>query len=275
MRFYVSCDIEGIVGVTSHVQGAPGGHEYEKARAWMTRSARSVCEAALSSGATELVLADGHGNGMNLLLDELPENVSVVRSWPRGLLMMEGIQRGSFDGAFLIGYHSSATEANGVLAHTIFGRVIAGVRLNGRECSETLISAATAGYFGIPVLMVSGDDQYVANAQALLGNVHGVAVKRAVSYQSVETVLPEKAYALLHEGATRAIENRGNVKPFVVPGPFKLEITFRQHLTAEVLSLLPICERTGATSVVYRCDDFLDLVRFLVFVTFYSPTPGA
>ncbi len=70
--------------------------------------------------------------------------------------MMEGIQRGSFDGAFLIGYHSSATEANGVLAHTIFGRVIAGIRLNGRECSETLLSAATAGYFGVPVLMVRG-----------------------------------------------------------------------------------------------------------------------
>ncbi len=41
-----------------------------------------------------------------------------------------------------------------------------------------------------------------------------------------------------------------------------------------MLSLLPICERTGATSVVYRCEDFLDVVRFLVFATFYSPTAG-
>jgi D-aminopeptidase len=39
-----------------------------------------------------------HGNGQNLLLYKLPANVQLVRSWPRPLCMMDGIEQRPFDG---------------------------------------------------------------------------------------------------------------------------------------------------------------------------------
>jgi D-amino peptidase len=148
-RLYISADIEGTAGVVSGDQCMPGQFEYEKAREWMTAEVIAACEAAFNSGIDEVVVSDSHGNGQNLLLDKMPDNVQVVRSWPRPLCMMEGIDLGNYVGAMLIGYHSGASDMRGVLAHTLHGGAIAEVRLIGNVASETVISAATAAHCGV------------------------------------------------------------------------------------------------------------------------------
>ena len=94
MRFYVSADIEGIPGVVSREHLRPGGYEYEQARNWMTSAVVAAAEAARDSGATELVVSDSHGTGLNIHADQLPDYVRLVRSWPRPLGMMQGIEAG-------------------------------------------------------------------------------------------------------------------------------------------------------------------------------------
>ena len=82
---YISADIEGIAGVVNVNQCIPGQFEFEQAREWMTAEVVAACDAAFASGIDEIVVSDSHGNGQNLLLDKMPENVQVVRSWPRPL----------------------------------------------------------------------------------------------------------------------------------------------------------------------------------------------
>ena len=106
-----------------------------------------------------MVVSDSHGNGQNLLLDELPDNVRVVRSWPRPLGMMQGIEEGGFVGACLIGYHAGASNPSGILAHTLYGLVIREVRINGKVIPEAGISAGIAAHFGVPIIMISGNEQ--------------------------------------------------------------------------------------------------------------------
>lgn len=43
----------------------------------------------------------------------------------------------------------------------LHGGAISEVRLNGKVASETVISAATAAHFGVPLIMVSGCDAYI------------------------------------------------------------------------------------------------------------------
>jgi len=90
-RLYISADMEGVAGVTTKEQLVVGGFEYQEARQWMTDEIIAVCNAAFQSGIEEVVVADSHSNGQNILIDQLPENVQLIRSWPRPLGMMQGV----------------------------------------------------------------------------------------------------------------------------------------------------------------------------------------
>jgi len=132
LKVYISADMEGLTGVVTADQLGPTGFEYQRFREIMTEEVNTVIAAAREAGATTFVVSDSHGNGENLLLDRLPQDIQLVRAWPRPLGMMEGIDE-SFDAAFLIGYHASTTNPRGVRAHTMSSANLAGLRLNGRD----------------------------------------------------------------------------------------------------------------------------------------------
>jgi D-amino peptidase len=268
MRFFVSADIEGVVGVVTRDQGRPGGFEYEQARGWMTDTVLSVCAAAREAGAEQLVVADSHGHGYNLQLERMPDYVQLVRSWPRPLGMMQGIELGTYAGALLIGYHAGSTNLGGVLAHTLSSDLFQEVSLNGRVVSEAAISAAIAGYYSVPVLMVAGDDVCVAETKAQLGDITGAALKFAYGTTSALNPSLSVATARLHEATLEAIASRGVRRPYIVPGPVSVELRLRTRAVAEWLSYLPQVERTGAFAIRYVAEDIVAASRFLMFVTF-------
>ncbi|HWP41714.1 MAG TPA: M55 family metallopeptidase, partial [Blastocatellia bacterium] len=141
MKIYISADMEGVVGAVTGDQLGPAGFEYSRFREFMTSEVNAAIEAAFRAGATEIVVSDSHGNGQNLLIEKLPKTVTVVRSWPRPLMMMQGIDE-TFDGAIFLGYHTSTSNMEGVRAHTISSARLAEVRLNGKPVSEAAINAA-------------------------------------------------------------------------------------------------------------------------------------
>ncbi|MEX1267203.1 MAG: M55 family metallopeptidase, partial [Woeseia sp.] len=112
LKIYISADMEGVAGAVTDEQLGPGGFEYERFRGFMTDEVNACIEAAREAGATEILVSDSHGNGQNLLIERLPDDVMVVRSWPRPLGMMEGIDD-SFDAVIFIGYHSSTDNSRG------------------------------------------------------------------------------------------------------------------------------------------------------------------
>src|SRR5258708_2549049 len=80
LKIYISVDMEGIAGVVTSDQLGPTGFEYERFRRFMTNEALAAVRAAKESGATEIVVSDSHGNGENLLIEEFPEDVHIIRS---------------------------------------------------------------------------------------------------------------------------------------------------------------------------------------------------
>src|SRR5262245_65143732 len=141
LKIYISADMEGVVGAVTGDQLGPQGFEYNRFREFMTEEVKAATEAAFEAGATEVVISDSHGNGENLLIEKLPKNVTIVRSWPRPLMMMEGIDD-TFDGVIFLGYHTSTTNMSGVRAHTISSARLADVRLNDISMPEAGINAA-------------------------------------------------------------------------------------------------------------------------------------
>jgi D-amino peptidase len=213
MKIHISVDMEGIAGVVTGDQLSPSGFEYGRFREFMTAEANTAIQAAFEAGATDIVVADSHGNMQNLLVEKLPKNVTLVRgSGPRPLGMMQGIDD-SFDAAMFIGYHASTTNTAGVRAHTISSASLTDVRVNGRSMPEAGLNAAVAGHFNVPVIMISGDDAIVAEAQGLLGNIEGAVVKWAYGFHAARTLTPEAANEVIRDKVRRAVARRAEFKP--------------------------------------------------------------
>jgi D-amino peptidase len=261
--------MEGIAGVTSDQQLGPAGFEYARFREFMTAEVLAAIAGAREAGATEIVVSDSHGNGQNLLIERLPPDVTVIRSFPRPLMMMEGIDS-TFHAAVFIGYHASTTNVRGVRAHTISSANLAAVELNGVAVPEAGINAAIAGHFGVPVVMVSGDDAAVEETRKLLGDVEGAVVKRAISFHATATMTPEAAQGLIKQRVRTALGRRAAFRPYRVTAPVRLDVTFKSYRPAEMLAYLPIVERTTAHAVRFSGRSILEVSRFLEFITTYE-----
>jgi len=266
LKIYISADMEGLVGTVTDAQLSPGGFEYERFREFMTAEVNAAIDAARAAGATEFVISDSHGNGQNLLIDRLPDDVTVIRSWPRELSMMAGIDD-TFDGVIFIGYHASTANTRGVRAHTMSSANITSVRLNGIEMTEGSMAAAAAGHFGVPVIMVSGDDAAVAENQVLIGDIEGAVVKWAKGFHSAETLTPEAAYEVIRTRTKSAIDRIGQFQPYVLETPIELELTLKNYTPIELLGYLPNVERVNSHTIRFVGKDIIEVSNFLTFVT--------
>ena len=267
MRFYISADIEGVAGVVSRAALLPGGFEYERACDWMTDTVLTACERLRELGAAEVVVSDSHGNGQNIRPERMPAYVRLVRSWPRPLGMMQGIEIGVYDGALLVGYHAGSANPRGTLSHTMSGEFFQEVRLDGVAVPESAFSAALAGHFGVPVLMLAGDDVAVAEARDLLGDIATAELKTSYGFFSALNPSFEVSRERLRVGVSQAVERIGALAPYVVTAPIELEIRMRTRFVAEWLSYLDGVERRDAFTIRRRVLDIVAASRFLQFLT--------
>lgn len=270
LKIYISADMEGITGVVTGEQLGPTGFEYARFREFMTQEVNAAIEGAMAGGATDIVISDSHGNGQNLLIEKLPSNVLLVRSWPRPLGMMQGIDE-TFAGAIFIGYHTGTTNLEGVRAHTLSSARLTDVRLKGVSVSEAGLNAAIAGHFNVPVIMVSGDDAVVKETTALLGNIEGAVVKWASGFHSAKTMMPQMSYAMIRDKAKLAVSRIRDFKPYKLAGPIELDVRFKNYRPAEVLSYLSIVQRPDAHSIRFVGKDMIEISKFLTFVNTYEP----
>lgn len=270
LRVYISADMEGVGGVVTGDQLGPTAFEYARFREFMTEEVLAAIAAAREAGATEFVVSDSHGNFQNLLIERFPKDVSIVRGGPRPLSMMQGIDN-TFDAVMFIGYHSGTTNPAGVRAHTISSARLADIRINGVSMPEAGINAAIAGQFGVPVVMISGDEAAVAEARKIIGDIEGAVVKESYGFHSAKTLTPEAARERIAEAVRRALRNRTRFRPLRVQTPVTLEIRFKNYRPAEVLAWLPNVERVDAHAVRFVGKDMTEASRFLAFVTNYEP----
>lgn len=269
LKVYISVDMEGVVGTVTEDQLGPAGFEYARFREYMTREALAAVNAAKEAGATEILISDSHGNGENLLIDLFPKDVRIIRSWPRHLAMMAGIDN-TFDAAMFIGYHASTNNMKGVRAHTFSSARLTRVALNGTEVTEGAFNAAIAGHFGVPVVMMSGDDAAIEEVRSLVGNIEGAETKKTLGFHSANTLTPEASYELIGQKVKAALKRLKDFKPYVVKTPVAFEVSFKSYRPAEALSYLKIIERVNSHTIRFIGKDMPEIVDFWEFVSTYN-----
>ena len=267
-KIFISVDMEGISGVVQPAQLGPEGFEYQRAREWMTAEVNAAIAGIRDAGPAEIIVCDSHGNGQSVLIDQLPEDVRIVRGFPRPLEMMQGIDE-SFAAAVFIGYHASEWTANAVRGHTISSARLLGVKLNGTEVSEGMYNAALAGQFGVPVAFVSGDRLAVVQLQQVVPAAEGAIVKEPYGYHSALTVTPARGQAMIRDGLKRAMAKLGSasLQPYRLNAPIALEVGFKLTLDAERAAFVPGLARSDAHSVKGTFRDLTEITKLLQVLT--------
>ena len=274
-KIFISADLEGVVGAVTSEQLGPNGFEYNRFREFMTAEVNAAINAARAAGATEFLIADSHGNGQNLLIEKLPKDVKLIRSWPRPLGMMEGIDS-SFDGVIFTGYHASTDNMEGVRAHTFSSASFTSIKVNGKVMTEGSWNAAVAGEFGVPVIMVAGDDTAVNEVKALIGNAEGAIVKESISFHSAKSLHPEAAYDLITEKTSYAVKNIKKYKPYKIKGPVTVSVSFKHYQPSQILAYLPMFIRTDSHTIEFKAKNMVEASHIMRVVTGYkggSSTP--
>ena len=261
-KVFISVDMEGITGVVQPAQLGPDGFEYQRAREWMTAETNAAIAGIRESGPADIVVCDSHGNGQSVLIDKLPDDVRIVRGFPRPLEMMQGIDD-TFAAAVFIGYHGSEWTTGAVRSHTISSARLLGIKLNGMEVSEGIFNAAVAGQFGVPVAFVSGDRLAVAQLQKVVPAAEGAIVKEPYGYHSAMSVTPARGQAMIREGVARAMGKVGSMRPYRVTTPIELEVGFKLTIDAERAAFIPGLTRSDAHNVKGSFKDMIEISKLV------------
>jgi len=267
-KIFISVDMEGVAGVVQPAQLGPDGFEYAKAREWVTGEVNAAIQGARDAGALEFVVCDSHGNAQNLLIDQLPDDVRVVRGFPRPLDMMQGIDE-TFDAVLFIGYHASEWSVDAVRSHTMSSAKLLGIRLNGQEVMEAVFNAAIAGHYGVPVVFMSGDRVAVEQFHKTVPAAEGVVLKEPYGFHSAMTVTPARARQMIREGVTRALRKGGGT-PYRLKTPIELEVAFKLTPDAEKAAYVPGLTRIDAHTVRGTFADILQISRLMEILTSLS-----
>ena len=259
MKVHITVDMEGIAGLAHEDQADRKGQDYQRMRELLTAEVQAAVEGAKEGGAKEIVICDAHDTGLNLIVEKLDDEVVVIEGGAYNLGMMAGISR-DFDAAFQIGYHSMRDTHAGTIGHT-YSYSCSALKLNGTKIGEPGLSAAIAGDFGVPVVLVSGDLHAVKEAKRLIKGVVGVPTKEGVGVYSCRTLTPQKAREEIGTGAREAMRRVGKVKPYVVKKPVTMEVSFVRTIMAQYCSHIPLVKRLGDKTVSYRAKDMVEAQR--------------
>ena len=262
MRAFISLDLEGLPYIVSREHLFVKGALYAEARRIATEVVETVARALHENGFDEVIVADSHGPMVNVLPEEMPEYVELVRGFPRPLSMV-AFAKGS-DAALFLGYHAKAGTGYATFDHTYSGASIDRLEINGVEVSEFLLNAYLLGSWGIPVILVGGDRRLIeTDVKNHTPWIVGVPFKDALSRYAAKSPSMVRIKGMLEAGVREAVERlkTGRAKPLVTEEPVHVTLRFLNSAFADAAELLPVVKRVDGKTVEFETETVEDAYR--------------
>ncbi|OKK22494.1 peptide ABC transporter substrate-binding protein [Streptomyces sp. CB00455] len=265
MKILISADMEGATGVTWPADVLPGTPQWERCRSMFTSDVNAAVLGFYDGGADQVLVNEAHWTMRNLLLEHLDARVEMLTGRHKSLSMVEGVQHGDVDGIAFVGYHTGA-GSEGVLAHTYLANSITGVWVNGVRASEGLLNAHVVAEYGVPVILVTGDNLTCLDAAGYAPRAVTVAVKDHVSRYAAVCRTPARTAADIRAAAKEATALAVRREP-VRGGPFTVELEFDAEHLAMAATVVPGAERCGERRISYTSRTMYEGIRTFKAVT--------
>jgi len=280
-RLFITTDMEGMASIvanrdiiagneTAANRARPGSTSPDYWTHWrdlFTREVNAVIAGARRGGARSFVVNEGHGGNLfaNILPWDLDTAALLVRGWPKPMVMTTGLDS-SAGAAIFIGFHAGP-RTPGIIAHAYaFDSIV----VNGRWLNETGVNALVAGEYGVPVVMVSGDDIAVQQARDQLGEgVVTVTTKIAVGGSAGVTWSPAVVRRMLADSAALGVRRaiRGEIQPFHLAKPYQVDLVLRRSFAQNIADAVdgiqgfPGFAKTGERTYHFVTSDARELAR--------------
>lgn len=267
LSVFISFDLEGISGISSWKEVQKNAAALREARENATEEINAAIRGiSQATQINEIVVCDAHASGENLIIGKLERGLTVVKGTPRPYYMVEGICS-DYDVLFCIGYHAMAGTHKAGMDHTYSSASIYSIKINGTYVGETAINAAVAGYYGVPVGLVTGDNCLVKEVKTFFGqSVETVTTKFGISRFAAQCRHPHDVQKEIEVKAAKAIKKAKRLKPFTFRAPLRAEFELSNTLVADYAEPIPGMKRTAARSIAYRANDILEFYRILELV---------
>ncbi|WP_419161663.1 M55 family metallopeptidase [Candidatus Palauibacter sp.] len=256
---YISADMEGLTGVGTPAMTSNGGKDYEVGRAMQTQDINAAIAGIRAAAAqrgierVRIVVNDSHGDHANAYVELLAPGVEYVQGSLKPLGMVAGLDE-TFDAAMYIGYHSRAGTM-GFLAHTGSG-LVQHLEINGIPSGEGEMNAAFAGAHGVPVVLVHGDRDYVAQARETYARTaETVMSKTAITARAAHLRPIDDVRRELTEKARQAMLTLEDREPWLLDAPYTVELTLGSTTRIDVSMAVPGVERVSPTTLRFQSDD--------------------
>ncbi|SFB54310.1 D-aminopeptidase DppA. Metallo peptidase. MEROPS family M55 [Amycolatopsis marina] len=263
MRIMISADMEGVTGVTWTDDVVPGTEQWQRFRRLFTDDVNATISGLIDGGASEVLVNEAHSAQRNLLLEDLDPRAAMLTGRHKPLSMMQGIDSG-VEGVVFLGYHAGA-GCDGVLSHTYLENQITGVWLDGAPASEGHLNAALAAEYGVPVLMVTGDDRTCEDAREYAPEAQLVSVKECVSRYAAVCLPPARTAELLTSAARECTARAGGRTP--QPRAHRIEVEFDASHLAQAAAVIPTVEQAGVRKVAFDAPNMTEAMKAFKVVT--------
>ena len=238
MKIYISVDMEGISGICTPDYVKQDGRMYATGQRLMTADVNAAVRGAFDGGADQVIVADMHGSGLNILCEELDPRAMLLAGTPRQPRFP--FLDKTVDGLILLGYHAMAGTTAANLEHTMTSAAWHRYCVNGRPYGELGIDAELAAEAGVPVIMASGDDKLCEEAAGWLPGVETALVKQGLGRQSALCLSPQMGRERVYAHAKRAVERLNSGEKFFLPtvnAPARVEITYKMVPDADAANI--------------------------------------
>jgi D-amino peptidase len=158
-----------------------------------------------------------------------------------------------------------------VLAHTMLGKEIHNVYLDGERMGEIRVNSLLAGHFGVPVAFISGDTACCAEARGLLGDdLPAFAVKDGIDMFAATCLSREATDKGIRSGVAEAVSaaSLGRRRPYRLPGEHRYAIEWNTTTIAAICALIPGMKRIDSRTTEYTTADVTEAMA--VFIAEYT-----
>ncbi len=265
INVFISFDIEGVSAVSSWRELRRDSPDLSRIRMIATEEVNAVLRGIKKSGLDigDITICDSHGNGKNLLIEKLERGVYLTRGSPRMYYMIEGLDN-HYDIIFFIGYHAMVGTTGSGMDHTYSSAVIYNIKINGQYVGETEINAGVAGFFGVPLGLVTGDDLLIKEVKRFFGaKVQTVITKYGISRFAARCRHPLDVQKELEDKAKRAIIGFEKLTPFKFKTPIDSEVEVMNSLIGDLVELIPGIKRVSARGFKFKSRDIREFYRIL------------
>jgi D-amino peptidase len=271
MKAFISVDLEGMPYIVIPGQLNLKGPLYDEARRIATKITLIAADELNKNGFEKIIIADSHGPMVNLLIDDLPEYVEIVRGFPRPLSMVSGIE--GCKTAMFLGYHAKFGTAKSTFDHTYSSASISRVEVNGVAASEFLLNAYVAGELGVPIALVAGEAQLLQDdVKKNAPWAQTVALKSSLSRLSAKSASMVSIEKELREAVKRAAvaQRKGRIELLTAKKPVKMGINFLASQYADAAELLPYIKRIDGLRIEYTTKNMAEAYKTLELLTLAS-----